>query len=78
MGVGGDDDVAVTSCDEVDKISNLEWCRIWNKSRGVLRLLSEGIVRGTQVMFGEYKLRIREWQLFVGELIPLSPQFARR
>ena len=47
-------------------------------STGVLGLLTEGMVRGTLFIFGEYKLRIGEWQLFMGELVPLSPQFARR
>ena len=40
---------------------------------GVLGLLSEGVVRRMQVMFSEYKLRIGQWQLFVGELVLLSP-----
>ena len=44
----------------------------WNKSTGVLGHLAEGMVRRTQVMFGEYKLRIGEWQLFVGELFAES------
>ena len=45
---------------------------------GVLEPLAEGVVRGSQSMFGKYKLRIGVWQLFVGELVSLIPQFARR
>ena len=46
--------------------------------QGFLGLLVKEMVRLTQVMISEYKWRIREWQLFVGELVPQSPQFARR
>ena len=55
------------------------FCRgvVWNKTAGVLRLLTGGMVSGTLLVFTKYEVVIRQQQLFVGELIALIPQLAR-
>ena len=48
------------------------------RSAGVLRLLTGGMVSGTLIVFTKYEVVIRQRQLFLGELIALSPQFNSR
>ena len=47
------------------------------QDRGVLGLLTEGMVSGTLCVLTKYEVVIRQRQLLVGELIALGPQLAR-